>query len=79
MLSGQVGKYKYYEIEDMYKSAGCHECHSRTLWYNNIFPEKPKDQYDLCIRCPVFMAVMLTKEYAKQLNEYEWRYTDDGK
>ena len=79
MLSGQVGKYRYYEIEDMYKSAGCIMCRSRTRSYNNIFPENPKDQYKQCACCPIFMAVKLTKIYARHLNEYDWRYADDGK
>ena len=63
----------------MYKSAGCQECHSRTSWYNNLFPEEPKNQCELCIRCPIYFAVKLTKIYAKKLNEYERLYEDDGK
>lgn len=79
MLSGQVGRYKYYEIEDMYKSAGCKECQSRIRFYNNIFPDKPRNQYEECIRCSIFLAVKLTKLYAEKLNDYDWRYSDDGK
>ena len=79
MLSGQVGKYKYYEIEDMYKSEGCQRCSSYIQWHNSILPEKSEEQYENCLRCPIFMAVKLTKLYAKKLNEHDWRYTDDGK
>jgi len=79
MLSGQVGRYKYYELEDMYKSAGCQLCHFRAQWWNNSFPDEPKDLHEECMKCPILFAVKLTKLYAKELDKYERYYEDDGK
>ena len=79
MLSGQIGRYRYYEIEDMYQSVGCLECHSLVAWRNGLFPEQQKDQHEVCLACPIFRAVKLTKLYAQQLAEYEERYLDDGR
>lgn len=79
MLSGQVGKYKYYTLKDMYESAGCQLCHFRAQWWNNSFPEEQKNLHDECTCCPVFYAVKLTKLYAYKLDDYDWRYADDGK
>lgn len=79
MLSGQVGHYKYYTLEDMYKSAGCQLCHFRIQWWNNAFPEDTKILCEECICCPIFYATKLTKLYAEELDKHERLCEDDRK
>ncbi len=80
MLSGQIGRYKYYELSDIYDSMGCTLCRSRTNWSVSLFQKDfEKEQHELCVHCPIFMALKLSKLYAQKLNEYEEVYLDDGK
>ena len=79
MFSGEVGRYKYYELKDMFKSAGCQLCRTHVSWHNGLFEDDPIDQHEKCISCPVFYAIKLTKLYAQKLSEYERFYEDDGK
>lgn len=77
--SSQINNYKYYELEDMRRSLGCRLCH---VEIHHKLPKQIdpfKRQEEECAKCPVFMAVKLTKEYAKVLADYESRYIDDGK
>jgi len=72
MLSGQVGKYRYYELKDISNNIGCTLCNTHTTWSAALFEEDAEQkQAELCIRCPIFMVLKLNKMYAEKLDEYE--------
>ena len=81
MLSGQIGRYRYYELEDIHQSRGCRLCRvdifSKPRLVDGRTPEEVL--HERCIRCPLFFATKLTKLYAQQLAEIDERYEDDGK
>ena len=80
MLSGKIGRYKYYKLKDMLNSEGCYLCQNKTKWDANLFNLNVEiEQHEKCIRCPIFNATILTRLYARDLAEYEMRYEDDGK
>ena len=59
---------------------GCTLCRSRINWSASLFErDVEQEQHELCICCPIFMALELGKLYAKKLDEYERLYEDDGK
>jgi len=67
MLSGQIGRYKYYTLDDiqyMIYDAQDHDTEEEA-WY--------------AIKMNIFDMAVLVKQYADMLNDYDFRYEDDGR
>ena len=67
MPSGQIGNYKYYTLDDIqsmiYSAQDCDT--EEKAWY--------------AIKMNILEIAVLVKQYADILNDYDFRYEDDGR
>ncbi len=67
MLSGQVGNYKYYTLDDI-----------QDMIYN-AQDDNTEEEAWCVIKKDILEMAVLIKQYAEILNDYEFRYEDDGR
>lgn len=67
MPSGQIGNYKYYTLDDIqYMIYSAQDCDiEEEAWY--------------AIKMNILDIAILVKQYADMLNDYDFRYEDDGR
>ncbi len=67
MPNGQIGNYKYYTLDDI-----------QYMIYNAQDDNTEEEAWRIIKKNMLEMAV-LVKQYAEILNDYHWRYEDDGR
>lgn len=67
MPSGQIGSYKYYTLDDI-----------QYMIYNAQDGNIEEEAWCIIKKNMLEMAVLI-KQYADILNDYEFRYEDDGR
>ena len=67
MPSGQIGKYKYYTLDDI-----------QSIIYN-AQDDNTEEEAWCAIKKNILDIAVLVKQYADMLNDYEYYYIDDGR
>ena len=67
MPSGQIGNYKYYTLDDI-----------QYMIYN-AQDDNTEEEAWCIIKKNILDIATLVKQYADMLNNYEFRYEDDGR
>jgi len=67
MPSGQIGKYKYYTLDDI-----------QSMIYS-AQDDNTEEKAWCAIKMNILDIAALVKQYADILNDYEFRYEDDGR
>ena len=67
MLSGQIGRYKYYTLDDI-----------QSMIYS-AQDDNTEEEAWCIIKKDILKMAVLVKQYADMLNDYDFRYEDDGR